>query len=221
MKTTIAIIGASGSMGSALARNISRANYRVLLFDKNRTELESLLQSIKSAMPKADVEIMDCARESGWEADIIIPAVWYQSQAEVAEKIREVAANKIVVSIANPLNDTYDGLLTGPSTSAAEELAKLLPNAKIVKAFNTTFAADFATPSLDGKTVDSFIAGDDDEAVQTVSNLVKAVGFNPLVAGKLSVSRTLESMTLLLIGLSMRYNYNWLAGWKILSNVNA
>lgn len=221
MKTTIAIIGASGSMGSALARNISKADYRLLLFDNDKSKLQDLLKSIKSVTPAADVEIMDCVKESGWEADVIIPAVWYQSQAEVAEKIKDVAMNKIVISIANPLNDTYDGLLTDPSTSAAEELAKLLPHTKIVKAFNTTFAADFSTPNLAGKTVDSFIAGDDEEAVETVSKLVKEVGFNPLVAGKLSASRTLENMTLLLIGLSTRYHYNWLAGWKVLSNVNA
>jgi predicted dinucleotide-binding enzyme len=45
---------------------------------------------------------------------------------------------------------------------------------------------------------------------------VKDTGFNPLIAGKLQASRTLEHMTVLLVGLSMRYNYNWLAGWKVL-----
>ena len=159
---------------------------------------------------------MTCPTASSWEADIIIPAVWYQSQPEVADKIREVAMNKIVISIANPLNETFDGLLTDPATSAAEELARLLPHSKIVKAFNTTFAADFESPRLSGLVVDSFVAGDDDEAVRTVAQLVRDSGFNPLIAGKLRASRTLEHMTLLLIGLSMRYKYNWLAGWKVL-----
>ena len=61
---------------------------------------------------------------------------------------------KIVISIVNPLNQTYDGLVTESTTSAAEELAKVLPYSKIVKAFNTVFAADFYTPSVGGKTVD-------------------------------------------------------------------
>jgi len=216
MKTTIALIGAAGTMGSALARNISKANYRLLLFDTNTSKLAEIIKTIKSTTPDADVEAMACPKESSWEADIIIPAVPYQSQSEVAEKIRAVALNKIVISIANPLNYTYDGLLTEPTSSAAEELAKLLPHSKIVKAFNTTFAADFDSPRLDGNVVDSFIAGDDEEAVRIVSELVKDTGFNPLIAGKLQASRTLEHMTVLLIGLSMRYNYNWLAGWKVL-----
>jgi NADPH-dependent F420 reductase len=216
MKKTIAIIGAAGNMGSGIAHSLAKAGYRMLLFDTDASKLNELLLNIKSATPNAEVEILDCARESSWEADIIIPAVPYQAQTEIASKIKDVVTGKIVISIANPLNQTYDGLVTEPTMSAAEELAKLLPHSKIVKAFNTTFAADFKTPQLNGKTVDCFVAGDDDEAVRIVSDLVKDAGFNPLIAGKLAVSRTLENMTVLLIGLSMRYKYNWLAGWKVL-----
>ena len=216
MKKTIAIIGAAGSMGSNIARNLARARYRLLLADRSLDKVNKTYSEIKSVNPNAEVEILDCLHEASWEADIIIPAVSYESQAEVASKIKDVVTGKIVVSIVNPLNDTYDALVTDPTTSAAEELAKLLPYSKIVKAFNTTFAADFSSPQLEGKTIDCFIAGDDHEAVQTISELVRNAGFNPIVAGKLSASRTLENMQLLLIGLTMRYNYNWLAGWKVL-----
>ncbi|RYG27273.1 MAG: NADP oxidoreductase, partial [Chitinophagaceae bacterium] len=102
--------------------------------------------------------------------------------------------------------------------SAAEELQKLLPNSRVIKAFNTTFAADFTTPVIDGKQVDAFIAGNDEDALNTVSELVTTAGFNPILAGHLEISRTLENMQLLLINLGMKYNYNWHAGWKILHN---
>jgi predicted dinucleotide-binding enzyme len=82
-----------------------------------------------------------------------------------------VSNKKIVISIANPLHETYNGLVTAPDTSAAEELQKLPHNSKVVKAFNTTFAADFTTPVIDGKQVDAFVAGNDEEAVQTVTEL--------------------------------------------------
>ncbi|HEY0677867.1 MAG TPA: NADP oxidoreductase, partial [Chitinophagaceae bacterium] len=145
-------------------------------------------------------------------------AVPFEAEKEIAEKIREVANQKIVVSITNPLNNTYDGLVTAPGTSAAEELQLLLPNSKVVKAFNTTFAADFSTPVIDGRQVDAFIAGNDEDALQTVSEMVRTAGFNPIITGDLTISRTLENMQLLLIRLGMKYNYNWLAGWKILHN---
>ncbi|MDR3626024.1 MAG: NAD(P)-binding domain-containing protein [Ignavibacteriaceae bacterium] len=218
MKKTIAVIGAAGNMGSGITTNLAKAGYRVLIAGNDQSKLSSLLTKIKSNTPNADVEIIDCSKEASWEADIIIPAISYQAQAAVASKIKDVVTGKIVISLANPLNDTYDGLLTGATTSAAEELAKLLPNSKVVKAFNTVFAADFNTPKLGGNTFDVFVAGDDEEAVSEVSEIVKDAGFNPLAAGKLAVSRTLENMMLMLIGLSMKNNYNWLAGWKVLHN---
>jgi 8-hydroxy-5-deazaflavin:NADPH oxidoreductase len=216
-KKTIAVIGATGNMGSAISKNLSKGNYRLLLFANDTEKLQSLTTEIRKGAT-AEVESLDCAVNASWEADIIIVAVPYPAEKEVAEKIRKVATQKIVVSISNPLNETYNGLLTASDTSAAEELQKLLPNSKVVKAFNTTFAADFTTPVIDGKQVDAFVVGNDQDAVLTVSELVKTVGFNPIVAGDLPVSRTLENMTLLMISLTMKYNYNWLAGWKILHN---
>lgn len=216
MKRTIAIVGAAGNMGSGLARNLANAGHRILLAGRDQSRLNDLLAAIKAATPDADVEVLDCSKDASWEADIIIPAVPYRDQASLASKIKDVVTGKIVVSIANPLNDTYDGLVTESTTSAAEELARVLPHSKIVKAFNTVFAADFNTPDVGGKTVDNFVAGDDEEAVNVVASLVRDAGFNPVIAGRLAVSRTLENMMVLLIGLTMKNNYNWHAGWKVL-----
>jgi len=215
-KQTIAVIGATGNMGSAISKSLSKGNYKLLLCANEQDNVQTLVQQIKLQNSSADVESVDCSTEASWEADIIILALPYEAEKEVAEKIREMANQKIVISIANPLNSSYNGLVTAVDTSAAEELQKLLPNSKVIKAFNTTFAADFTTPVIDGKQVDAFVAGNDEDALQTVSELVTTAGFNPIVAGNLAVSRTLESMQLLLIQLGMKYNYNWLAGWKIL-----
>lgn len=217
-KQTIAVIGASGNMGSAISKSLSKGSNRILLFDNEKEKVEAVISGIKSSNTSADVEGLGCPADASWEADVIILAVPYQAEREIATRIKDVANQKIVISIANPLNETYNGLVTSSDTSAAEELQKLLPNSKVIKAFNTTFAADFSTPVIDGKQVDAFIAGNDEEALQTVSELVTTAGFNPIVAGDLSVSRTLENMQLLLIQLGMKYNYNWLAGWKILHN---
>lgn len=217
-KQTIAIIGATGNMGSAISKSLASGNYHLLLYANDQDKAEALARHIKTNNPSADAEAINCSRNASWEADIIISAVPYADEKRLAEKIREVAGQKIVISISNSLNETYDGLLTASDSSAAEELQKLLPNSKVIKAFNTTFAADFAQPVIDGKQADAFIAGNDAEALETVSDLVKTAGFNPIIAGDLSISRTLENMQLLLIRLGMKYNYNWLAGWKILHN---
>lgn len=205
-------------MGSAISKSLSKGNYRLLLKANKQEDLDKLVKEIKSKNVTAHAEAAVCPTDASWEADIIILAVPFDAEKEIAAKIKEVANQKIVISIANPLNSTYNGLVTAADTSAAEELQKLLPNSKVIKAFNTTFAADFSSPVIDGKQVDAFIAGNDADALETVKELVSTAGFNPIIAGDLSVSRTLENMQLLLIQLGIKYNYNWLAGWKILHN---
>lgn len=218
-KQTIAIIGAGGTMGSAIAKSVVSGNYRLLLFDRNTEELGPVIEQIKQVhSPEADVAAVNCAHECSWEADIIIMAVPYGAEKGVADTLRDVATQKVIISVSNPLNETLDGLVTPPGTSAAEELQRLLPNSKVVKAFNTTFAADFGQPVIGGKQIDAFIAGNDEEALEIVSELVRTAGFNPVLAGDLSVSGTLERMHLLLIQLNRNYKYNWLAGWKVLHN---
>ncbi len=218
MKHTIAIIGATGNMGSALSKTLAKGPYRLLLMAQDAGKLSELEKEIRQTNASADIEGIRCSREAGWEADIIIMATPYPAEKEVAGRIKEVANRKIVVSISNPLNETYDGLVTASDTSAAEELQKILPLSTVIKAFNTTFAADFRQPVIDGKQVDAFIAGNDKEALEIVSGLVCTAGFNPMIAGDLTMSRTLEQMQLLLIRLGMQHNYNWLAGWKVLHN---
>jgi NADPH-dependent F420 reductase len=221
-KKTIAILGARGRMGLGIAQNLARAGYRVLLDDDGEKDLTPLVEKLSTLvakfrlrMPKADIRVVSSSREASWEADVIFFVVPYQVQAEVAHNIKEVVTGKIVVSVLNPLNESCDGLLTPPTTSAAEELARLLPQSKIVKAFSTIFAAHIEKPVVAGRTVDVFVAGDDEEAVLTVIQLVKDAGFNPLFAGELAMSRTLENMTVLLIGLSARNHYLGPVGWKV------
>jgi 8-hydroxy-5-deazaflavin:NADPH oxidoreductase len=215
-KKTIAIIGATGNMGSAIAKALAKGNYRLLLIGSISEKLEALETDILILQPKADIEAMNCAFNGCWEADIIIPAVPYKIEKKIAAKIKDVATGKIVISISNPLNETYTALVTDTGKSAGEELQDALPYSKVVKAFNTIYAEDFAEPVIDNQTIDSLIAGNDEEALQTVAQLVAQAGFNPIVAGGLSVSSSMENMQLMLIQLSMKNNYSHHAGWKIL-----
>ena len=217
-KRVVAVIGASGEMGSAIAKSLAKGNYRSLLHSSKKNKVRFLIDEIKGGNSGADIEIVDDCMEVCWEADIIILAIPYTVEKEVAENIRKVVNQKVVISISNPINDTRTQLIAASDTSAAEELQKKLPFAKVVKAFNTTFAGDFYNPTINGQQVDCFIAGNDKEAIQVVYDLVKTAGFNPVIAGDLSVSRTLESIQLLLIQLATHNNYKSIARWKVLHN---
>jgi len=87
-KKTIAIIGATSKMGSATAKIIAKANYRLLLFGYDRKKLNSLAEEIRITNPSVEIDCMDCAANASWEADIIIPAIPFSVQNEIAQKIQ-------------------------------------------------------------------------------------------------------------------------------------
>lgn len=203
---TIAIIGASGQTGSAIAKSLSKTDdCRLLLMSHKPGKLVELKSVIEKSSPYTEVFILSCARDASWEADIIILAAPYEVQKEIAVKIREVSTGKIVISVSSPLNDSHNGFVAQTDISAAEELQRLLPDAKVVKMFNTAFAAGFTTSVFNGKRADAFIAGNNGDAIKTVSEIVEIAGFNPVWAGGLRASRTLERMQLLLTQLSPKH----------------
>jgi NADPH-dependent F420 reductase len=214
-KKTIAIIGASGDMGSAIAKALVYSDYRLLLVSRDKSKVVKLSAWLKRKTSTAEVEIVECEKEACWEADIILLAVPYKTEKGVAENIREVATQKVVIDVSNPLNETYDHLITARGTSAAEELQKALPNSKVVKAFNMIFASDLTQLAEKEKQIKTFIAGDDEEALGVVSEMSVSMGLKPFIAGSIAQSRNLEQMMVQLIELKKEENYNNLIGLNI------
>lgn len=186
-KQTIAIVGAGSAIGSNIARSICAGNYRLLLISDDISAVRPLAKGLLQSDATADIGVMNCQFDACWEADIIIMAVPYSAYEKVAAMIKKVAAQKIVIGTANPANQDLDELEASSQPNVAEELQQSLPNSKIVEAFNTVASAAFDLPDDDRKQVDVSITGDNDEALKTVSELVRTAGFNPAVARSLSV----------------------------------
>jgi len=193
-KQTIAVIGANRKMGSDISRSLSRGNYKLLLFGNEQDQLVNLVQEIVTVNPSADVEAIDCSVNASWEADIIILDIPNHREKDIAEKIGEVANQKIIISLSNSWHDTDKGITTNKDTSAAEKLQHFLPNSKVIKVFNTSFAHGIDSQCPEIKATVDLIAGNDQEALETVFGLLSIAGYNPVIAGRLTASRTLEKM---------------------------
>ncbi|MFE5672188.1 NADPH-dependent F420 reductase [Agromyces sp. NPDC056523] len=146
--------------------------------------------------------------------DLVILAVPYPSLSEIIEARREQLAGKIVVDISNPLNfETFDSLVVPADGSAAAELAAKLPESRVLKAFNTNFAATLAAKSVGGAHPTTvLVAGDDDLAKQALVDVIRAGGVNAVDAGKLSRARELESIGFLQLTLAVQEKVGWNAG---------
>jgi predicted dinucleotide-binding enzyme len=183
---TIAIVGATGKMGSVISRSLAEAGYRLVLTAHYRPRLTALKNELVQIYD-ADVTLSATAREAAWEADLVVLAVPTQVEMEVATLIREVVSGKIIISISARDNRKAD-------VSAAEELQRLLPYSKVVKTFNTFHISTYVSPIVSCKSSVVFVAGNNGDAVTLVTELGKQAGFSPMIVGDLSASRALERM---------------------------
>ena len=111
---------------------------------------------------------------------------------------------KTLIDCTNPLKADLSGLSIGHTTSAAEQLAALVPEANVVKAFNSVGFGIMAHPKFGASSAVMLIAGDDAAAKQTTMTLAADLGFEPVDAGALTQSRLLEPVAMLWISLAMR-----------------
>ena len=212
MKVTI--IGA-GNMGKGIGYRLAAGGHDLTVVDNNPESAEALVKELKGVAKKG-TSVQSASLDNAELGDVVILAVWYGANLEVAKKLGSKLDGKVVVDIANPLNQTFDGLATAPGTSSAEELAKGIPNAKVVKAFNTTFAGTLVAGNVGGTPLDVFIAGDDEAAKKTVEKLVRDGGLVPVDAGPLLRARELEALGLLGITLQVKHNLGFATGWKLI-----
>jgi NADPH-dependent F420 reductase len=148
--------------------------------------------------------------------DVVVLAVYYGSVADVLAQRGEQLAGKVVVDITNPVDTaTFDSLVVPPDGSAAAEIAAQLPRSRVVKAFNTTFAASLAAGTVGGQPTTVLIAGDDEEAKTALAEIVTAAGLRALDAGSLRRARELEALGLLQITLAAGEKIGWTGGFAL------
>lgn len=180
----IAIIG-TGNMGSALARLAVRAGHSVDVTSRTPQKARDLARDTGASYKETDV-----ARD----ADLVVVATGY---ADAVPSLRAAGSldGKVVVDITNPLTADYSGLTVGFESSAAEEIQKAFPKARVVKAFNTVFAQVLAAgPEVAGETVPVFVAGDDADARTLVREFARSLGFRDIDAGPVKNARYLEPL---------------------------
>ena len=183
----ITIVGV-GNMGSALLKQLTRAGHKVRVTARDAAKVKALA----AAHPGA---IAASAKDAIGDSSAVIVATGY---ADAIPALRSLGSleGKIVIDITNPLAADFMSLTVGHETSAAEEIARALPGAEVVKAFNTLFAQVLADgPTFaDGQVAPVFVASDSERAKETAKVLIESIGFKPVDAGGLRNARYLEPL---------------------------
>lgn len=209
----VGILG-SGLMGGKLGTLFARAGHDVVFsYSRRQSNLDSLA---REAGPRARA---GTPREAAQHADAVLMAVHWLRVDDVLSQAGDLAG-KVVVTCSLPMNADNTDLLVAHQSSGAEELAKKIPGARVVLAFNTVpsevLFSVFETrdrsprPSL-------VYCGDDGDAKRVAAQLIDAVGFEPIDAGPLRIARYSEPFTLLVAQLAyegdrgpeLAYRFEW------------
>jgi 8-hydroxy-5-deazaflavin:NADPH oxidoreductase len=185
----LTIIG-TGNMARALATRALAGGHGVTVVGKDEEHAQEAASAVEGSISTA-------LTGDPIEGDVVVLAVYYPDARDAVEQYADQLAGKPVVDITNPVNDTFDGLVVPPDGSATQELAALAPEARFVKAFNTTFARTLAPGEVSGHAIDVLSAGDDEKAKDAVATFARDGGLNPIDAGPLRRARELEAAGLL------------------------
>lgn len=187
----VTIIG-TGNMARGLGKRLIAGGHTVTVLGRQAEEAEAVVSDISPDRTAKAGRSGDAIAD-----DVVVLAVYYPDAQAAVGQYGDGLSGKVVIDITNPVNESFDGLVTPPDGSAAQELARSAPGARVVKAFNTTFAGTLDGGQVAGQPLDVFIAGDDQDAKDTVATLARDGGLNPIDAGPLKRARELEAMELL------------------------
>lgn len=183
----ILIVGA-GNMARGIGTRLLAGGHPVHIADRDPQKAKGLAAELDGDATGHDLA------EGPEDSEVVVLALPYPANVEVARSWAPRLAGKLVVDISNPVDfETFDDLTTPDGTSAAEQVAEAAPGAKVVKAFNTTFAGNL----VNGTPMDVLIAGDDDTSREAVAKLAADGGLRPVSVGGLKHARQLEGFQLL------------------------
>jgi 8-hydroxy-5-deazaflavin:NADPH oxidoreductase len=201
--TRITVFG-SGNIGAAVAGIAVAAGADVQVIDRDKAKAASIAGVTASEWSEPIT------------GDIVILALPYPAEANVVEEYGKELADKIVVEPSNPVDfNTMDIALPQGIHSAAEELADKLPDSKVIKAFNTNFAATLASGTDDGAPTTVMAASDSEDAKQALQAVVEAANLRFVDAGPLKRASYMEGFGALQMVLAMNGGTQWTSGFKV------
>ncbi len=213
---SVTIIG-SGNMARGIGTRLVAGGNSIRILDRDPEKASALAGELE-ANAQNGVTVNAGSIGDSIEGDVVVLAVPYEAVEPIAGQYTSELSDKVVVDITNPVDwQSFDRLVTPPDSSAAEEISRLLPDAAVVKAFNTTFAGTLVAGEVTGQPLDVFVAADDPNAKETVVRLVEAGGLRAVDAGPLRRARQLEGLGFLGITLQQPLGLGFSSAWKLIA----
>jgi len=184
-KMKIGVIG-SGKVGSAIGAVWVKAGHEVMFASRHIEHDRSLAAELGAGA------LAGTAREAAAFGDVVMISVPYGALPGVGKDVGDLIDGKVVIDTCNPF-PSRDGEIADWAREKGAGLAsaELLPGARLVRAFNAIGAASMGSAYREPGRVGMPIAGDDAEAVETASALIREIGYEPVLIGGLEMGKYL------------------------------
>ena len=194
----IGILG-SGLMGGKLGTIFARAGHEVVFsYARTSKKLEKLARESRGKARAGT------PAQAAQDADALLLAVHWSRVDDVLKQTGDLAG-KVIITCSLPMNADDTALVIAHTSSGAEELAKKVPNARVVSAFGTVPSEvlfDVFQARRKANKPSLVYCGDDSRAKKIAAELIRDVGFDPVDAGPLRIARYTEPFTLLIAQLA-------------------
>ena len=209
----VAILG-TGDVGRSLGRGFLSRGHEVRMGSRDGRN-EKAVAWAKEGGANASAGTFEDAAKFGELA--VLATNWAGTENALRLAGAKNLAGKIVMDATNPLDFSTGAprLAVSGNDSAGERVQKWLPDAKVVKVFNTVANALMVDPKIPGGPPDMFIAGNDEGAKKKVEQIVRDFGWNVIDLGGIEQSRLLEPLAMVYIVHAIRTG-NWSIAWKLL-----
>lgn len=214
----LSFVGGTGPEGRGLVLRLARAGFPVYVGSRSTERGQTAAEEARRSLPNALIEggaNFDAARHG----DIVLLTIPYAGLAETLPPLRSGCEGKIVVSVIAPIEfrDGRPFALAVEAGSAAQDVQRLLPESRVVSAFQTVDSHQLQ--DLDAVLdTDVVVCSDDAGARRELMRITGALdGLRPLSGGRLAASRYVEECTALLITINRIYKTH--SGIRI-TNVN-
>ncbi len=204
---TLGVVGGTGPQGRGLAARWAQAGHQVYVGSRSREKAERVVRGLRESIGPEPAVRGATNEEAVESAEIVVLTFPYEAQSATLNELRDAIGHKIVVNVVNPM--TFDDI--GPKAvpvaagSAAEECQQLLPDARVVSAFNAVPARRLIRVE-EPVDCDVPICSDDPEAGHSVAHLASRLpGVLGIDCGPLRNSRYIENLTPVLLSINRRY----------------
>jgi 8-hydroxy-5-deazaflavin:NADPH oxidoreductase len=198
---SVAIVGGTGNLGSALALRLGAHGVKIIIGSRDAEKAKNAVETLKPKLRAGEI-VGTTNPEAVQDADFVVIAVPYEGHAQMVSGLKGQLGGKIVIDTVVPLNKVKP--FVPPAGSALQEAQQILSGeAPVVGALHNISAVDLG--AVDAPLGDVLVCGDDAAAKQRVMEIIQRIGATAYDAGPASNAYVIEGLTGVIIALNRKY----------------